>query len=423
MANAARILIRLAGLGCGAVLAAGALAQPAPPPREVDLQSLLALVRETSPRIALAEQAVAAAHADRIAAGAYPNPVVGYGRMRPGSGSRTVLDADRQDDIEIELPLLLPGQRSARIGAADAGIEAARAEAMANGSMLVVEAGEAFVALLAAQERSAILAAAAVELDRLRGIVAGRQRSGHASRYDLARLDVELGSWRTRSREANADIADASGRLAALAGLPDWRPQALGPLEPLADDTTASPQVRADIQDDIEHPAVLAARRQEQAAAAAVAAARTQRWPEVSVNLGRSRTSGPHGSANYIGLSVEVPLFDTRRGALERARAEARAATLRSALTRTETLLALERHAQLAGHRRAALASFDESAGDQLPALRRMAQDAYTYGRGSIVELIDAVRADFELRLARVDLVAALVEAQLRLQAAQGRLR
>ena len=49
-----------------------------------------------------------------------------------------------------------------------------------------------------------------------------------------------------------------------------------------------------------------------------------------------------------------------------------------------------------------------------------MAQDAYVYGQGAIVELLDAVRTDFELRLTRIELVAELLESQLRLRAAQG---
>ena len=40
----------------------------------VDLPALLRIVRDVSPRLALERQAIAGAEADRITAGAYPNP-------------------------------------------------------------------------------------------------------------------------------------------------------------------------------------------------------------------------------------------------------------------------------------------------------------------------------------------------------------
>lgn len=407
-----------------AVLPADRAGAPMTLPTEIDLPVLLALARQVSPRIALAEHAVSAAQADRITAGAYRNPVLGYGRVRPRGGDRTIVDADRQDDIGIEFPLMPPGQRRVRLSAADADIATVRAEVQVARAELVVEAGAAFVELLAAQERSAILGAASAELERLREVVAGRQRGGLASRYDLTRIEVELGGWHARALAAQAEVADAAARLAALLGLPQWRPHATGKLAPLPDGAGGPPtrQESADART-ADHPAVLAAQRREQAAAAEVVVARSERWPDMSVNLGRSRTSGPYGAANYVGLSIELPLFDTRRGAFERARAEAHAAALNSAIVRAETTIDRERHGLLVERHRDALTEFQARAGERLPELRGMAQDAYVYGQGAIVELLDAVRTDFELRLTRIELVAALLESQLRLRAAQGLLR
>lgn len=410
--SAHRTLIRLAVLCCGAALATTALAAL---PDEVDLRTVLELARSENPRVELAEQAISVASAGRITAGAYPNPIVGYGRLRPGGGERTIVDAGRQDDLEVELPLTPFAQRRARLTAADAEIDAARARALLARGDLVVEAGAAFVELLAAQERSAVLDAAATELERLREVVAGRQRGGLASRYDLTRIEVELGGWHARALEAKAEVSDAAAHLAGVLGLPQWRPRAQGSLAPLPDDAAQPPTE--------DHPAVLAAQRDERAAAAEVEVARSERWPGVSVNLGRSRSSGPYGAANYLGLSVEVPLFDTRRGGFERARAEAHAAALGSALVRSETEIARERYARLVEGRREALAVFHARAADRLAELRGMAQDAYVYGEGAIVDLLDAARTDFELRLTRIELLAALVESQLRLRAAQGLLR
>jgi cobalt-zinc-cadmium efflux system outer membrane protein len=51
-----------------------------------------------------------------------------------------------------------------------------------------------------------------------------------------------------------------------------------------------------------------------------------------------------------------------------------------------------------------------------------MAEDAYRFGRGSILELIDAARSRLDIRLTNVDLRAALVQQELRIKALTGKL-
>ena len=51
-----------------------------------------------------------------------------------------------------------------------------------------------------------------------------------------------------------------------------------------------------------------------------------------------------------------------------------------------------------------------------------MAEDAYRFGRSSIFELLDSTRSRFELHQTRIDLVASLVDAQLRFLATSGEL-
>ena len=61
-----------------------------PVPDVVDLPAVLRLVRDASPRLSIERQAVAGAEANRITAGAYPNPTVSYGRFRPSGGQATL---------------------------------------------------------------------------------------------------------------------------------------------------------------------------------------------------------------------------------------------------------------------------------------------------------------------------------------------
>lgn len=390
--------------------AGGQAAHPALPER-VDLGDVVRLVRERSPRLALARQGIAQAEADRITAGTYPNPVVSYGRFRPGGGRRTVFEGSSQQDATVELPLLLAGQRAARVARAEREIEAARARVAAGSSTLAAEAGAAYVALLAAQRKAALAAGIQREVTRLRKVVAGREAGGAASRYDVTRLEVELGSVNAQLQTAHADVEDRSGMLASLLGLPGWRPRAAGELTPLRLDLDAgllAQKVR-------NSPASLAAAREEAAAQSAIDVARRERWPVPAVAVGRTWTSDPFGAANFLGLTVEIPLFDTRRGALARAQADAGAAMLRRRITEAEVASSLRRLTSVIAAREAALVQFEKDAARRLEPLKRMAEDAYRLRRGTVLELLDAARSRYRLQEVGIDLAAGLLEAQVRL--------
>jgi len=390
----------------------------APVTDKVDLAAVLRIARDVSPRLELERQGIAQAEADRITAGAYPNPTVTYGRQKPAGGN-PLFEGSQQQDASLAIPLLIAGQREARVTRAEREIEAARSRVTAGSSTLAAEAASAFVALLAAQNKAARLAAANEEIARLRNIVAGRESAGAASRYDVARMEVELGNLRAKHNEALAEVADRSGSLAALLGLRDWRPVATGPLRPLdlGGEFTIAAADRTQ-----KAPATIAAERQEAAAQSAIEVARRERWPVPSLTLGRSWTSDPFGASNIVGFVVEVPLLDTRRGPLSRAEADARAATLKRELVTAETGANLQRLESVIAGRQAALDRFDKEAAGRLAALKEMAEAAYQLGRATILELLDATRSRYDMEQTYIDLIAGLMEAQVRYLSLAGKL-
>ncbi|MCL2524206.1 MAG: TolC family protein [Betaproteobacteria bacterium] len=383
------------------------------PPNSIDLPTVLALSREASPRLALERQDLAIARAERRIAGAWPNPTVSYNYARQ-PGELTNFEGARAQEVTIEFPLLIAGQHAARTEAADRGIEAARARLAASGNNLAADSGAAFVALLLAQEKLATRTAGVDELSRLRDIVAGRQVSGMASQYELLRVDVEQASWQAQTAEAEIDLAEAQAQLATLLGFPGWQPRATGELRPL--------EIAPGAPEAIDNPAFVAARKEEDAAQASVELARRERFPEVSLNVGRFWTNSPFGATNAVGLTVEIPLFDTRGGALDKAQAEALSAKLRRRLVETEWTADVYRYGVQVTQRSATLERFRARMLPNLPALKQMAEDAYRLGKSSITELLDATRARYEAHLEQLALVASLMEAQLRLQAARGKL-
>lgn len=387
-----------------------ALAQTPPP--AVDLAAVLELARSTSPQLALEAQNVASARADLRSAGAYPNPTLSYTRQHQ-PGEQTNYSSKRAHDATLEIPLLLAGQRGARIDAAERGVDAARARYAVSGNSLAADAGVAFVALLAAQEKRSVLAAGLDELGRLRDIVGARRDSGMASQYELLRVDVELAAWQTQLAEAEAALAGSQGELAEVLGFPGWQPRGEGALQALA--------FAADTPQAADNPAIVASRLEEAQAQAEVEVARRERFPEVSISAGRFWTREPFGDTYAVGVSVELPIFDTRQGAVDKARAAALSAGLQRRLAEARVEADIARYQAQVTYRNAALAQFRERTGAQmLPALKQMAEDAYRLGKSPIGELLDASRSRYETQLGQIELVAGLMEAQLRLQAARG---
>jgi len=388
-------------------------------PETLNLPTLMQLVAERSPRLAAERTAIDAARADRVTAGVLPNPTVSFGRSKPAGGANTIFEGSRQQEAGIELPLLIAGQRGARIEAADKGVLGAQARVSLARSDLVLRAAELFAGLQAVQEKVEVLAEAHADIERAAAYIAGRLESGAASRYDMARVEIEVAGIAVRLSEARGEVTEKSAGLATLLAAPGWRPRADGLVTPggLPSDPTAWRAALA-----AGNPQIVAARLEEDTARAAVRRAELERWPVPVLNLGRTWTSEPFGAANFIGLSTEVPIFDTRRGPLLKAEAELRAAERRREAVEAEAGVELLRLLDVLAQRRAALERFERKVDLRSPALRQMAADAYRLGRSTVLELIDAARTRVDARLTGIELRVFTVQQELRIQALTGRL-
>jgi cobalt-zinc-cadmium efflux system outer membrane protein len=388
-------------------------------PESLTLPILLRLVAERSPRLAVEQVAVDSAEAERITAGALPNPSVSYGRSTPSGGARTLFEGNRQQQATFDLPLLIGGQRGARIEAAEQGLVAARARVGLAGNELALRAAELFVGLQAAQEKVQLLDQSVAEIERVVAIVSGRLDSGAASRYDLTRVEIELAGMNARLADARAELAEKSAGLAALLGAPGWRPSANGTAVPAGLSLSAAEWREALISS---NPQIIAARREEDAAQAALKRSEREHWPVPVLSLGRTWTGEPFGAANFIGLSTEIPLSDAWRGLMAKAAADVRAAQRRREAIESEVNVELQRLIDALAQRRAALDRFRRNVGERIPALKQMAEDAYRLGRGSLLELIDAARSRLDARLTEVDLRAATAAQELRILGLTGKL-
>jgi cobalt-zinc-cadmium efflux system outer membrane protein len=381
-------------------------------PDKVTLEEVLRIVSE-GPRVAASQRDADAARADRDAAGRFANPSLSFGRSRPSGGERTIFDADRQDQASLELPVPIFGQRSARVQVAERQVERAQWQVQSTLGEAKKSAALGFVRLLVAQEQLALRLRARGEIERIRGIVSGRLDNGMASRYDLARADAELSLASVGVQKAEAELAEQAAAIAALAGAGSWRPQAQGALESLR----PQPSVDADALLD-RSPVLQTARAETRAAEARIELAQRERFPVPSIGLGRTWTSGPFGAANFLGVSSEIPILDTRRAQEDKARAEAAAARSRERAIEAGLRAELQRHLEALRARRAALERL--KGGDA--SFLEMAESAYRLGRATLFELLDARRTQLEAADARLELLGAIAESGIEIEAISGSL-
>src|SRR6185295_3483241 len=114
-------------------------------PEQLDLATLLRMVAERSPRLAVERIGIEAAEADRVTAGALPNPTISYGTSRPAGGAaNSVISGTRQQQAGIDLPVLIAGQRGARVEVAEQGVLGARARVAQAAAEMALRAAELF---------------------------------------------------------------------------------------------------------------------------------------------------------------------------------------------------------------------------------------------------------------------------------------
>ncbi|WP_333878249.1 TolC family protein [Methylobacter sp.] len=389
-------------------------------PNVVSIRQLLQIVREKSPRYAVARTQIEAAQAEVVAADVLPNPKVSYGRYDQAGGRRnTQFDGPSQQNITVEVPLLLAGQRGARKESAERRVEVAEADVETQYNRLIRETWRLFAQLLAGQRRVAVLEDANRELERLQSLIIGKENAGTASRYDVMRINQETQSLKTRLESAHTDNAGVVGELGVLLGFPNWKPQAKGILAPIG--------VSADLnalwmQAEQNNPELVSARRETIAADSGLERARRERWPVPSLLFGTAFTDQPYGNTTFAGVSVDLPIFDRGQGGMARASAEKHASVLKRELLLASTKQELERAVDVLSNRRKTLSKFEHSVLDPLPTLKQMAEDAYRLGQTGLLELLDSSRSRTEIKLNHLELLVAEIEAELDAMMASGQL-
>ena len=397
-----------------ALLAVSSGAAGAPPIHEIEAARRIC-VEGTSAARARAEQLQGEAAV--AAADVLPNPSLVVEHQQTLRGP-----SDRETTVGLSVPLGLGGRRFVLQDAAQARREQALANARATRFEAALAFREAYAAAALDAARLDVLTQQQASLDALTTKIQGLARGGENAGYDLLRQATQARLHRRLVASMQARATASRTLLEAWTGEAVTLP-AVDPAK-LAGGT----QAQGAAPGSLGAPSSQARARGLDAAARASALeaeAARRRWvPDVEIFAGyRVLSSADSRTGHGISLGLTIPLTFFDHGQGEAAQAEAARAVAEASaagLRRESGALAKAATARL-GILEASAADLDRAVADGA-ALEAQAGKLYAAGESSIAELLDALRAAEEVRLARIDLLEELVLARLARMRALGTL-
>ncbi len=394
-------------------------------------QLTLAAAREAAHRASAelrgAREAVNAASERERQARAFPNPTFAYGREQTSRDGQT----NAQNVAQLDQPLEIGGQRSARREVARLRREAAEVRLNATTGQLDFDVARAFALAVAAGQRARIAEQTSAAIAEALRVSEQRLAAGDVAGYVIRRLRLEAARFAAFRAAAMLERSTTRAALSSLMGqttqegdaldLPATLPQRDGVLALPAVDSLQS---RAELA----RPDLRVALLDAEAAAADARLTARERIPTPTLSAGYKdeRVADPTlGSQTgfrgiVAGLTIPIPLFDRRAGSIAAAEAESRrfdaqgdALRRRVRLEVSETFNALlSAHTQLS-----ALAPY---LGEDARVALQAVQVSYAEGEISLVEWLDAVRAFHEAESILVTLQAEIAVRQAALELATG---
>lgn len=359
--------------------------------------------------VAASDLAVEEARGDLEQRLALPNPT--FELDHQDVFDRGIAPGFTQDLLKLEQSLLTPARRRARRAVGVSGVNRAGWEAALARRKKVHEVRRAFIDALEAQEVMRVREASLGRVKSAQRAIQLRVQGGESSRYEQARIAIALSQENDAIQESATDLARALTDLARAVGrsLPAGQPLT-GTLPAQAPDTRAL----ADLAPASDLPEIAVEQAREAVARADERLAHAESQPGFTLAGGYLRfdqTAIPSQDGYNAIVAVELPLNDRRTGERRAARARAEAARRNGDAGRDRAaaeLLASKREIAAAAER---LAQLDGEQGPQIRPLVEMAETAYRAGLQSLLELLDAHRAERDFRLAQVRSRAALARA------------
>ncbi len=398
-------------------------AQPAagPPAAEplgvLSLRDALALALERSPELAAFSWDVRVREAQALQAGLRPNPsldleVEDFG----GSGEVSGLDGS-ETTLALGQLLETAGKRSKRQRAGELDATVAGWEYEVARLELFAAVVRAFSAVAAAEQRVA-LSDRLIHVAELAAADVGRLvAAGATSPVERTRANVAAATARVDRDSALRALAAARAQLAATWGAHE--PAFTSVADDLPD--AAAPPPLVEMRARLERNPELDRWQQEiERREAVVELERARRYPDVLAAAGVKRLEASDDTGLVAALSVPLPIFDRNQGAIAAAESDLRRAEHERRAVEARLGAELESAWQELDGRYVELRALGETILPQAQEAFEGVRRGYAQGLFRNVDVLDAQRTLFELRIREIEAVRAYHEARAELEKLTG---
>lgn len=373
--------------------------------RVLGIDDLVYLVLQHNPALKVARSSVDAATAAVTTASAYPNPRLEVGAGRHGTASATAGRSGNLNSVGVAQLIENPALRSARINSSLYAEQGSRQALSQVRNELVAQVKLLAYELLLRREEAQAAAEALALLEQTRERIKVRVETGETGKFDLIRADAEIVNARQREQAARLQIAQSAIALNRLAAgmLPaSWD------LNADLNDPTPLPTLETLKREAVQlNPEIRVLEAELERARSRIEEARASLVPGVDLRVSQVRE--PDVRQDIVGLSVQMPIFDQRRGPRAEAIAERERTLARLEGRRAELIQQLELAWRSVEIARVRVEALSEGAVKAAEAALRVAEAAYRFGERGILEVLDAQRV---LRAVRQDLLLARYELQ-----------
>jgi cobalt-zinc-cadmium efflux system outer membrane protein len=376
------------------------------PLNNLTLERALQMALRSHPHLAEAAANLEAARARAATAGRLPNPeIVGRMESAPLSSGTTSL-AEYVAGFSQTIPL---GKRlSAARDVERAGADLREKEQEAAAWNLTRSVRGAFATALFTSRVWQAQTNLAANIEELVRITKARVEQGDAAPIDLARVEAEAAQQRLEVKESDHLHREAMHALSATLGDFNTSVESLaGNLE----DALEIAAIKSESYQITDNPNLAVMEGAIEAQLARVRLAKSERIPDVNLDLFYRRLQGTRESAFDVGVRIPIPVFDRNRGRVREAESELRAAEARMERSRNELGLEL-RSRELALER--ALDTVSVLQSDVLPKVEtslRGAEARYAAGDTSLSDLLAVRREATAARLHYLEALRAVMVA------------
>ncbi|WP_174990184.1 TolC family protein [Pandoraea aquatica] len=405
--------LTLSGVGMSAAFAQTTAAAVASPESALTLEQAMRLALENNIALRLARREIDAQSGALLQAGARPNPDFSVTQEDFRRDSRTTT-------AQLTQPIELAGKRGYRIEAAAAAQRVATLDAQSSEVAIRSEVIARYFETLAATELVTLASETAKIAEETHIAAKRRVQAGKVSPVDEGRAEIAANNASIELATAQAALTRTRARLAQSLGIADTTlpgtlqgnletlPR-LPALSSLSNALDSTPTVQSASEEIVRRTALS---RLESA----------QRVPDVSVTLGLKRVtdSGRTDNQAVVGLSIPLPIFDTRRGAsMEAAQRAEMARDAYAGVRQQQQAALLSANAEFVSTREASLRLRDQilpQAQSAYDATRR----GFLLGKFGFLDVLDAQRTLAQARSQYINAVANVYNAYAAVSVAVG---